>query len=36
MFSNLHLIPLAFSSLIFYNHYLLLQFLRMEDVYVTK
>ena len=30
-FWNLHLIPLAFS-----NHYLLLQFLRMEDVYVTK
>ena len=35
-FSNLHLIPLAFSILIFYNHYSLLQFLRMEDVYVTK
>ena len=36
MFSNLHLIPLAFSNLFFYNDYLLLQFLRIEDVNVTK
>ena len=36
MFSNLHLIPLAFSSLFFYNDYLLLQFLRIEDVNVTQ
>ena len=35
MFSNLHLIPLAFSSLFFYD-YLLSQFLRIEDENVTK
>ena len=36
MFSNLHLIPLAFSILFFYNDYLVLQFLRIEAVNVTK